>query len=342
MKIKLQKLKEEFLEALNQVRDLSSLRELELRYLSRKGELSKLLGELKELSVELRKETGEAANAVKKELYDKFNELRLSLEDSDTKAEVFDPSLPGDKIESGSLHPITQVQRELEEFFSALGFIILDGPELESEYYNFEALNVPANHPARDMQDTFYVDYKNKDDGNNLTMRTQTSNTQVRAMQKYGAPLRAIMPGRVFRCESTDARHEHTFYQLEGVMIGKNINFTHLKSVLEQVGKKLYGPETKIRMRPKFYPFVEPGSNGEYTCFLCQGKGCRVCKYSGWLEILGCGLIHPNVMRAGGLDPEIYSGFAFGFGLDRLVMLKYNINDIRLFNSGDLRFLKQF
>jgi len=203
-------------------------------------------------------------------------------------------------------------------------------------------LNVPPHHPARDMQDTFYVDLKNKQGEYDLTMRTQTSNTQVRAMRKYGVPLKVIMPGRVFRSEATDARHEHTFYQLEGVMVGKNINFAQMKSVLEAVGKKLYGPETKFRMRPKFYPFVEPGSNGEYTCFLCQGKGCHVCKYSGWLEILGCGLIHPDVLRAGGVDPEQYSGFAFGFGLNRLAMLKYGINDIRLFNAGDLRFLQQF
>jgi len=192
------------------------------------------------------------------------------------------------------------------------------------------------------MQDTCYVDIKNKQGEYDLTMRTQTSNTQVRAMQKYGAPLKVIMPGRVFRNEATDARHEHTFYQLEGVVIDKNINFAHMKSIMEAVGKKLYGPDTKIRMRPKFYPFVEPGSNGEYTCFLCKGEGCRVCKYSGWLEIVGCGLIHPNVLRAGGVDPEVYSGFAFGYGLNRLAMLKYEIDDIRLFNGGDLRFLKQF
>lgn len=341
MKIKLEKLKQEFLDNLEKATDANALRELELRYLSRKGELSQILGGLKDLSLDLRKEMGEMANAIKKELQSRFDIARQTIED-DSSEDLFDPSLPGLDLEKGSLHPITLVQREIEEFFSALGFMMLDGPELESEFYNFEALNVPPYHPARDMQDTFYVKSKNADMDGDLTMRTQTSNTQVRAMRKYGAPLRAIMPGRVFRCEATDARHEHTFYQLEGVMIGKNINFAHMKSILEMVGKKLYGPDTKLRMRPKFYPFVEPGSNGEYTCFLCHGQGCRVCKYSGWLEILGCGLIHPNVMRAGGIDPEVYSGFAFGFGLNRLVMLKYGIDDIRLFNSGDLRFLKQF
>lgn len=342
MKTKLEQLKHEFLTALEKINNLSDLRELELQYLSRKGALSKLLGELKEMSLDSRKESGEVANKIKKELQTKFNEAKLLFENQKISNKFIDPTLPGNKLETGSLHPITLVQRELEDFFSSLGFMVLDGPELESEFYNFESLNVPPNHPARDMQDTFYVDYKNKDGEYDLTMRTQTSNTQVRAMQKFGAPLRVIMPGRVFRCESTDARHEHTFYQLEGMMIGKSINFAEMKSILEQVGQKLYGPDTQFRMRPKFYPFVEPGSNGEYTCFLCHGEGCRVCKYSGWLEILGCGLIHPNVMRSGGLDPEVYSGFAFGFGLDRLVMLKYNINDVRLFNSGDLRFLKQF
>jgi len=173
-------------------------------------------------------------------------------------------------------------------------------------------------------------------------MRTHTSPVQIRTMQKYGAPLRAIIPGRCFRSEATDARHEHTFVQMEGIVVDKNINFAHLKGLLEMVGQKLFGPSTKLRMRPKFYPFVEPGNNGEYTCFLCQGQGCRVCKYTGWLEIVGAGLIHPEVIRAGGLDPEIYSGLAFGFGLNRLAMLKYNINDIRLFNSGDLDFLEQF
>ncbi|MDD3285305.1 MAG: phenylalanine--tRNA ligase subunit alpha [Patescibacteria group bacterium] len=342
MKNKLEKLRDEFLDGLQKINDLPALRDLELKYLSRKGELSGLLGELKDLSLEVRREAGELANVIKRELQERFEEVKTEIEKKDESAAYSDPTVPGEKIIAGSLHPLTLLRRELEEFFATLGFMVMDGPELESEFYNFEALNVPPHHPARDMQDTFYVDLKNKQGEYDLTMRTQTSNTQVRAMRKYGAPLKVIMPGRVFRSEATDARHEHTFYQLEGVMVGKNINFAQMKSVLEEVGKKLYGPETKFRMRPKFYPFVEPGSNGEYTCFLCQGQGCRVCKYSGWLEILGCGLIHPDVLRAGGVDPEQYSGFAFGLGLNRLAMLKYGINDIRLFNAGDLRFLQQF
>lgn len=342
MKIKLQQLKEEFLKQLENVTDPDKLKDIELKFLSRKGEMARLMSELKELSDEARKEVGALANEVKHELQSSFENIKKIFTERDADKEGTDVTLPGKKISTGHLHPLTLVQNEIEDIFTSMGFVVLDGPELESDYYNFESLNVPPHHPARDMQDTFYVDLKNKDGEYDLIMRTQTSNVQVRAMKKYGAPLKAIIPGRVFRCEATDARHEHTFYQLEGIMIGENINFANLKGMCEIVGKKLYGPETKFRMRPKFYPFVEPGSNGEYTCFLCQGKGCRVCKHTGWLEILGCGLIHPNVLRAGGIDPEKYSGFAFGFGLTRLVMLKYGIDDVRLLMGGDQRFLEQF
>lgn len=341
MKDKLQKLREQFLEQLAQVKNNEHLRELELKYFSRKGELSQLLGDLKNVSADLRREVGELANNIKKELQERFEAVKKSVA-SDNNKQAVDPTLPGGKFSNGHLNPITLVQNELEDLFTSLGFMILDGPELESDYYNFTALNVSPDHPARDMQDTFYVDYKNKKGEYDLLMRTQTSPVQVRAMQKYGAPLKALIPGRCFRNEATDARHEHTFYQVEGILVDKNINFAHLKSFLELVGQKLFGANTKLRMRPKFFPFVEPGNNGEYTCFLCQGKGCRVCKYTGWLEIVGAGLIHPDVLRAGGLDPEIYSGLAFGFGLNRLAMLKYNITDVRLFNSGDLKFLEQF
>jgi len=342
MKTKLQQLKEEFLKQLENVTDSEKLREFELKFLSRKGELAKVLSSLKDLSEDARREAGALANEIKTELQVQFENVKKTFDSQEKNNENLDVTLPGQKLVSGRLHPLTSVQNEIEELFTSMGFMVLDGPELESDYYNFEALNIPPHHPARDMQDTFYVDLKNKEGEYDLLMRTQTSNVQVRAMKKYGAPLYAIIPGRTFRCEATDARHEHTFYQLEGIMIDKKINFSHLKGVCEIVGKKLYGPDTKFRMRPKFYPFVEPGSNGEYTCFLCQGKGCRVCKHTGWLEILGCGLIHPEVLRAGGIDPEVYSGFAFGFGLSRLVMLKYGIDDTRLLMGGDLRFLEQF
>jgi len=342
MKTKLEKLKDEFLKQLETVKNSEALREFELKFLSRKGELAQVMSSIKELSDEARKEAGALANEIKTELQEHFDNVKKSFDAQKAESDTIDVTLPGKKIESGHLNPLTLVQNEIEDLFTSMGFMVLDGPEIESDYYNFEALNVPPHHPARDMQDTFYVDLKNKDGEYDLLMRTQTSPVQVRAMRKYGAPLKAIVPGRTFRCEATDARHEHTFYQLEGIMIDKKINFADLKGVLEIVGKKLYGPETKLRMRPKFYPFVEPGSNGEYTCFLCQGKGCRVCKQTGWLEILGCGLIHPDVLRAGGIDPEEYSGFAFGFGLTRLAMLKYGIDDIRLFMGGDQRFTKQF
>lgn len=342
MKNRLQKLRDDVLAELERAKDSEYLRNLELKYLSRKGELSQLMGELKELGEDLRREAGEVANKVKNELQEKFLEVKNRLEGGEKSDNFQDVTLPGTKLPDGHLNPITIIQEEIEDMFSSLGFIIADGPELESDYYNFTALNIPPLHPARDMQDTFYIDRRNKEGRYDLVMRTHTSPVQIRAMQKYGAPLRAIIPGRCFRCEATDARHEHTFYQLEGIVVDENINFAHLKGLLETVGKKLFGPETELRMRPKFYPFVEPGNNGEYTCFLCQGQGCRVCKQSGWLEIVGAGLIHPEVIRAGGLDPEKYSGLAFGFGLNRLAMLKYNINDIRLFNSGDLDFLKQF
>lgn len=318
------------------------LEELEVKYLGRKGELSNILRALKDLGEQEKKEIGQLANTIKNDVMAKFNEVKAEITGQEAEADFVDVTLPGDKIDRGHLNPITIVQAELEDLFSSLGFMVLDGPELESDYYNFEALNIPKTHPARDMQDTFYIDKKNEKGEYDLLLRTHTSPVQVRAMQKYGAPLRVIVPGRCFRNEATDARHEHTLYQLEGLMIDKNINFTHLKGLLELVGKKLFGAETQLRMRPKFYPFVEPGSNGEFTCLLCGGKGCKLCKNSGWLEVIGSGLVHPDVLRAGGIDPEQYSGLAFGFGLSRLAQLKYGIDDARAAMSGDMRFLQQF
>ncbi|QQG52362.1 MAG: phenylalanine--tRNA ligase subunit alpha [Candidatus Falkowbacteria bacterium] len=342
MKNKFQKIRTEFLEKLKTVGDANSLRELELQYLSRKGELSSLMHELKDLSADMKKELGALANSIKNELETTFNEVKERINQLSAKNSLVDITIPGVEPAHGHLNPITIIQREMEDIFSSLGFTIFDGPELESDYFNFTALNIPPFHPARDMQDTFYIDSKNQDGDLDLVMRTHTSPVQIRAMRKLGAPLKVVVPGRCFRNEATDARHEHTFYQFEGLVVGENINFANLKSLLELVGKKLFGPNTKLRMRPKFYPFVEPGNNGEYTCFLCNGQGCRVCKNTGWLEIVGGGLVHPDVLRAGGLDPEKYSGLAFGFGLTRLAMLKYGVTDVRLFNSGDLKFLEQF
>ncbi len=343
MQEKLQQLKNQALPAIASSKNEAELTDLENKYLGRKnGELTEFMKGLKDLNPEEKKNAGQLLNEIKKELEEAINKKREELSNAGfaqaiagEKADLSQPYLP--KKERGHLHPNSIVQKELEDLFTSMGFMVLDGPELESDYYNFEAINIPATHPARESQDTFYI--KNHE---NWLVRTHTSSNQVRAMEKYGAPLKMITPGRCFRNEATDARHEHTFYQLEGVVVDKDINFGHMKAVLETVAQKLFGPEIKVRLRPKFYPFVEPGVNGEVTCLLCGGKGCNVCKHTGWMEIFGAGMIHPNVLRAGGLDPQIYSGFAFGFGLTRLVMLKYGIDDVRLLQSGDLRFVRQF
>ncbi|MBI5072110.1 phenylalanine--tRNA ligase subunit alpha [Candidatus Falkowbacteria bacterium] len=336
----LQQLKNRALDEIKKAGDLNQLRDLEIRYLGRKGELTKILRTVGELPAKERGRAGDLANQVKQALASEIGRVKKSFgekgEGGVGEKEWIDVTASKMKDGFGHLNPVSTVQYELEDVFSSMGFMVLDGPELESDYYNFEALNIPSWHPARDMQDTFYVE------GENLLMRTQTSAMQVRAMEKYGAPLRAIVPGRCFRNEATDARHEHTFYQLEGFMIDKNISFANLKAVLEVTAQKLYGKDTRVRLRPKYFPFVEPGVNGEVTCFLCKGKGCRLCKNTGWLEIFGAGMIHPNVLRAGGINPEKWSGFAFGFGLTRLAMLKYGIDDVRLFCGGDIRFLGQF
>lgn len=336
----LQKLKTKALDEIRKSGDQNQLQNLEIKYLGRKGELTKILRTVGELPAEERGKMGDLANQVKQSLASEIGRVKKSLGEKSggvmDEKEWIDVTTSKSKDGSGHLNPVSIIQYELEDIFSSMGFMVLDGPELESDYYNFEALNIPSWHPAREMQDTFYVE------GDGLLMRTHTSPMQVRAMEKYGAPLRVVVPGRCFRNEATDARHEHTFYQLEGFMVDKNISMANLKAVLEVVAQKLYGKDTRVRLRPKYYPFVEPGVNGEVTCFLCEGKGCRLCKNTGWLEIFGAGLIHPNVLKAGGINPEKWSGFAFGFGLTRLAMLKYGIDDIRLFCGGDIRFLQQF
>lgn len=336
------KLKGSILELLTMVKTGEELDVLEIKYLGRKGEFTELLRSVASLSLEEKRTIGKLANDVKKELELKVGELRDSLLGRGVNIGNVDVSLPGSRVVGGHLHPVTQVQAELEDLFTSLGFMVLDGPELESDYYNFEGLNIPPHHPARDMQDTFYIDKKNNRGEFDLVMRTHTSPMQVRAMRKYGAPLRCVIPGRCFRSEATDARHEHTFYQIEGIMLEETTSLSDMKGVLETLVQSLYGKDTQLRLRPKFYPFVEPGSNIEITCFLCAGKGCRVCKKTGWLEVGGCGMVHPNVVRSGNIDPDQYQGFAFGFGLSRLVMLKYGIEDVRLLQSDDIRFLEQF
>lgn len=339
----LKKLKTEALLAIAAAKDAVALDELETQFLGRKnGQLTELVKGLKDVAHDAKKEVGalvnEVKNALEAEVSGRRREFAAAAWAQNALTEQLDitqPPLPAS--ERGHLHPVTQVQRDLEDFFGELGFMVIGGPELESDYYNFTALNIPESHPARDAQDTFYIKGHS-----NWVMRTQTSNVQVRALQKYGAPLRVLVPGKCYRNESTDPRHEHTFYQAEGLVVDKNISFSHMKGVLEALAKHLYGEKTELRLRPKYYPFVEPGVNGEVTCFLCTGKGCRVCKHTGWLEIFGAGMVHPQVLKEGGIDPAQYQGFAFGLGLTRLVMLKYGIDDIRLLESGSMPFLQQF
>lgn len=336
------RIKSDFQDALKDVVSKEDLETKKTEYLGRKGLIASHMKQMASLSDEERREVGKAANEAKKEMEALLKKVEEKFDAKERKARVqnewIDVTQPVLEDKSkGTLHPVTQVLHDLEDLFTSMGFIVADGPELEGDFFNFEALNIPKTHPARDMQDTFYVEGEGS-----VVMRTHTSPVQIRAMRKYGTPLRMIAPGRCFRNEATDVRHEHTFHQLEGMVIDKGITLGDMKGVLETVAKHLYGEDTKMRLRPKFYPFVEPGVNGEVTCFICKGEGCRLCKKSGWLEVFGAGMVHPNVLKQGGIDPEEYSGFAFGFGLTRLVMLKYNIDDIRLLESGDLRFLKQF
>ncbi|MEA2088397.1 MAG: phenylalanine--tRNA ligase subunit alpha [Patescibacteria group bacterium] len=337
----LQKLKKSAFSDLQKVKNEMVLRDLELKYFARKdGKITMILRNLSKMSESERKTIGKLANEIKKEIefaiQKKKHEIQEKKFDKIVEKEKIDTTLPSYSIPVGNLHPITKVQREIEEIFYSMGFVILDGPEIESDYYNFSALNVPSHHPARDMQDTFYVE------GDDLLLRTQTSSVQVRAMEEYGAPFKAIVPGRVFRYEASDASHDNTFYQVEGFMIDKDISLANLKAITQEVLNKIFNKKIKLRFRPGYFPFVEPGLELDLECLICKGKGCSVCKKSGWIEFMGAGMIHPNVFKAGKIDPKKWQGFAFGFGLTRLVMMKYGIDDIRLLMSGDLRFLKQF
>ncbi len=341
MQNKLQQLKNRAFADLKKVSNEEGLRAMRLKYFARKdGELTNILRSLSKMSTSERRLIGKMSNEIKTTVEKKIQEKETELENKKfydlAQKEWIDTTLPGKEIPQGHLHPLTRIQREVEEVFSSMGFMNLDGPELESEFYNFESLNIPEYHPAREMQDTFYVE------GDGLLLRTHTSPVQVRAMQEYGAPFRAIVPGRVFRYEASDASHDNTFYQIEGLMIDKNINLSHLKAIMQKVLEKIFNTKIKLRFRPGYFPFVEPGLELDIGCLICNNKGCSVCKKTGWLEFMGAGMMHPNVLKAGGIDAKKWQGFAFGFGLTRLVMLKYGINDIRLLMGGDLNFLKQF
>ncbi|MBI4993203.1 MAG: phenylalanine--tRNA ligase subunit alpha [Candidatus Magasanikbacteria bacterium] len=343
MQEQLAKIKKDFLKAMAEVKDILQLEELEQRFFSRRsGELTQAMKNLKDLSVEARQEFGKLANEVKHELEEVFAKKREQIETAKMgdvlEREIIDvtqPKLPEKEV--GHLHPNTLVQNDLEDLFTSMGFMVLDGLELESEYYNFTTLNMPSDDPARDTQDTFYI--KGHSD---WVMRTQTSSMQVRALEKYGAPIRMVVPGRCFRNEATDAAHEHTFCQLEGLVVDKNISVSHLIGVMKELLRGVFKRDVETRLRPGHFQFVEPGFELDIKCLICGGVGCGACKHSGWIETMPCGLVHPKVLAYGGLDPKEWTGFAFGLGMTRLVMQKYCIDDIRHLQGGDLRFLKQF
>ena len=320
--------------------DAKALKAVEREYVGKNGVVAKLLASIGERPPEERPGIGKEANRLKQAVLEAVEVRQRALAEAALEAqrsgEGFDASLPPPRQQRGSLHPLTQVTRELEDLFQSMGYRVLDGPEVELDYYNFEALNIPAHHPARDSQDTFYCDEQG-----HLVMRTHTSPVQVRAMERLTPPYRIVVPGKCFRQETTDASHDHTFHQMEGLVVDKEISVAHLIGAMKTLLRGIFGRELEIRLRPGFFPFVEPGFELDARCPFCQ-SGCSVCKRTRWIELLPCGLVHPNVLRAGGLDPEEWSGFAFGLGLSRLVMLRHGIDDIRHLLAGDLRFLEQF
>ena len=327
-------------EALEQIHaPEADLEQIKVKYLGKKGELTAVLRGMGSLSPEERPIVGQIANEVRATIEAAINERKQEQEalalDAKLKAEKLDVTMPGSPAPMGHLHPLTQVQRELEDIFIGMGFSIVEGPEVELDYYNFQALNIPENHPARDTQDTFYI-------AENVLLRSQTSPVQVRTMEHQKPPIRIISPGRVYRSDALDATHSPLFHQLEGLVVDKGITMGDLKGTLEIFAKKLFGENTRIRFRPHHFPFTEPSAEVDVSCYVCGGKGCRLCKGEGWIEILGAGMVHPFVLSNCGIDPEVYSGFAFGLGLERIAMKKYGIDDIRLFYENDERFLEQF
>ena len=324
---------------LEKVSDLKSFEEVLTKFLGKKSELANIMKTIGALSVEEKKIQGPLLNVFKEEMNSLFENKKNEIQSKEIREsiekEFIDSTIDLNEEKIGHLHPLSTIRYKLEDIFKSMGFMIYDGPEVDSDYFNFEALNIPKNHPARDMQDTFYIDA-------NTVLRTHTSNCEVRALKEFGVPLRAVIPGRVFRNEETDATHEHTLHQLECVVVDKNISIANLIDTIEIFVKKLFGDDVKVRLRPSYFPFVEPGLELDISCLICKGKKCPACKNSGWLELGGAGMMHPEVLKAGGVNTDEYSGFAFGFGLDRMVMQKYKIEDIRWLMSGDLRFINQF
>lgn len=339
MKEKLEAIKENALKELKEVVSKNELENIRVKYLGKKGELTGILRGMGALSNDERPIIGKMANEVRESIENFIVETSEAIKEKEKHAklqnEVIDITMPGKKQILGKRHPLDITLENMKEIFMSMGFTIEEGPEVELDYYNFEALNIPKNHPARGEQDTFYIN-------DNVVLRTQTSPIQIRTMEKQKPPIKMIAPGKVYRSDAVDATHSPIFYQMEGLVVDKGITFADLKGTLELFAKKMFGDKVQTKFRPHHFPFTEPSAEMDATCFVCGGKGCKVCKGSGWIEILGCGMVHPQVLRNCGIDPEVYSGFAFGFGVDRMVMLKYGIDDIRLLYESDMRFLNQF
>ena len=337
MRETLERIKAEALEALSA--PSANVEELRIKYLGKKGELTAVLRGMGQLSAEERHVIGQLANDVRAEIEKKIEELTAAKKEKELEAkltaEKLDVTIPGVKCDAGHFHPLALVQRQLEDIFLGMGYSIVDGPEVEYDYYNFQALNIPKDHPARDTQDTFYIT-------ENILLRSQTSPVQARVMEKTQPPIKIISPGRVYRSDAVDATHSPLFHQLEGLVIDQGITMGDLKGALEMFAKRMFGEQTEIRFRPHHFPFTEPSAEVDVSCFVCGGKGCRLCKGEGWIEVLGAGMVHPNVLRNCGIDPEKYSGFAFGLGIERIALLKYHIDDMRLLYENDIRFLGQF
>jgi len=339
MKQQLEEIKSRAAAALANAKLPQEIDELRVRFLGKKGELTGILKQMGKLSPEERPVIGQLANEVRSwietDIETRLTEIKASQMAARLESEKLDVTLPGKRPQFGAKHPLSIVLDEIKEIFIGMGFEIADGPEVETDYYNFEALNIPKDHPARDTQDTFYIN-------ENILLRTQTSPVQVRVMEQKKPPIRIISPGRVYRSDALDATHSPLFHQIEGLVGDKGITFADLKGTLETFIKRLYGEDSVVRFRPHHFPFTEPSAEVDVQCFNCKGEGCRLCKGEGWIEILGCGMVHPKVLSNCGIDPEVYSGFALGMGLERVVMRRYNIDDIRLFYENDVRFLKQF
>lgn len=339
MKETLQAIEAKALEQIKQGDTLEKLNEVKVAYLGKKGELTAVLKGMKDVSPEERPMVGQMVNDTRAVIEDALNaaikELEAKIMEAKLKEEVIDVTLPAKKPEIGHRHPNTIALEEVERIFVGMGYEVVEGPEIEKDYYNFEALNIPADHPAKDEQDTFYIN-------SDILLRTQTSSVQVHVMEEQKPPIRIIAPGRVFRADEVDATHSPSFHQIEGLVIDKNVTFADLKGTLAEFAKELFGEETKVKFRPHHFPFTEPSAEMDVTCFKCGGSGCRFCKGSGWIEILGCGMVHPRVLTMCNIDPNEYTGFAFGVGLERIALLKYEIDDMRLLYENDIRFLKQF